>query len=216
MGIRLDKGDLREKLILLGISVGVFLPIRILFSSYVSDSWIGSLGIMSGIAIFLVILIKKKKLGGLGEMFERQMRKTIGGRTGKYIIALSIFFLLYFGATLYFIERGNTVFAEDTDIFYLSIINENGYNIEDISTYQLIGPKIIENSESNFQSVAHIDYIFSITYAVMNEMSDGWLSHFVVVMFVEQIELLGLLIFFRSTFKQVPKISNNVSTTLEK
>ncbi len=217
MGIRLDRDDLREKLIILGISLGLFLPIRIFFTSFVSESWLGSLGIMSGFAILLAVLIKKRKLGGLGEMFERQIRKTIGGRTGKYVIALSIFFLLYFGATLYFIERGNTVFAEDKDIFYLSIIKENGYDIEDISTYQLIGPQIIENSESkNLQSVANIDYIFSITYAVMNDMSQGWLSHFIFVMFVEQIELIGLLIFFRSAFKRVPQISNNFASRLEK
>jgi hypothetical protein len=207
----MDRDDLREKLIILGISVGVFLPIRIVFTSFVSESWLGSIGIMSGLAILLAVLIKKRKLGILGEMFERQMRKTIGGRAGKYIIALSIFFLLYFGATLYFIERGNSMYAEDTEIFFLSIINENGYNFEDFSTYQLIGPKIIENTESkNLQSIANIDYIFSITYAVMNEMSEGWLSHFVIVMFVEQIELIGLLIFFRKTFKQVPQISNNL------
>jgi hypothetical protein len=207
----MDRDDLREKLIILGISVGVFLPIRIVFTSFVSESWLGSIGIMSGLAILLAVLIKKRKLGILGEMFERQMRKTIGGRAGKYIIALSIFFLLYFGATLYFIERGNSMYAEDTEIFFLSIINENGYNFEDFSTYQLVGPKIIENTESkNLQSIANIDYIFSITYAVMNEMSEGWLSHFVIVMFVEQIELIGLLIFFRKTFKQVPQISNNL------
>ena len=59
------------------------------------------------------------------------------------------------------------------------------------------------------QGLANIDYIFSIAYAVMNDMSNGWLSHFVIVMFVEQIELIGLLIFFRRTFKPIPQMQTN-------
>jgi hypothetical protein len=43
--------------------------------------------------------------------------------------------------------------------------------------------------------------MFSIAYAVMNDMSDGWLEHVVMVMVVEQIELIGLLFFYRNIFK---------------
>jgi hypothetical protein len=35
----------------------------------------------------------------------------------------------------------------------------------------------------------------------MNDMSDGWLEHVVMVMVVEQIELIGLLFFYRNIFK---------------
>ena len=203
----MDKADIREKLIVLGISAGVFLPIRLLFTYFVSDSWLGSLGAMSAFAVLLVFLIKKEKLGKLGKMFERQMKKTLVGKTGKYIIGFALFFLCYFGAALIFIDRGNTIYEEDKEIFFLAIIKESGYNIENISTYQLLGPAIIENTNSeSLQSIIKLDYIFSIAYAVMNDMSEGWLSHFVMVMFVEQIELIGLLLFFRTTFKTVPKI----------
>ena len=81
-------------------------------------------------------------------MFERQMRKTIGGRTGFYVIAFAVFFLVYFGGTLYFIERGNTLYGEDKEIFYLAIIKEKGYSLDDISAYEIIGPKIIEQNNS--------------------------------------------------------------------
>lgn len=206
----MERKDLKEKLIILGISLGIFLPIRLLFSSLITDNWLGSLGVMSLFAILMVFLIKKKKLGAIGQMFERQMRKTIGGRTGLYVIAFAVFFLVYFGGTLYFIERGNTVYGEDKEIFYLAIIKEKGYSLDDISAYEIIGPKIIEqNNSQNLQGLANIDYIFSIAYSVMNDMSNDWLSHFVIVMFVEQIELIGLLIFFRRTFKPIPQMQTN-------
>ena len=203
----MEKADIQEKLIVVAITVGVFLPIRLLFTYFVSDSWLGSLGIMSAFAILMVFLIKKEKLGKIGKMFERQMRKTLVGKTGKYIIGFALFFLCYFGATLIFIDRGNTIYEEDKQIFFLSIIKENGYNIENISAYQLLGPAIIENTDSeSLQSIIKLDYVFSIAYAVMNDMSEGWLAHFVMVMFVEQIEIIGLLIFFRTTFKYAPQI----------
>ncbi len=198
----MEKQDLKEKLIVIGITAGLFFPIRIFFSAYVSEHWLGSLGIMSILAILFVVLIKKKKLGRLGVLFERQMRKTVGGKTGKYLICFAIFFLIYFGATLFFIDRGNETYVNDKEIFYLAIMEEEGYNINDLSTYELIGPKLISQKDfQNFQVLGSIDYMFSIAYAVMNDMSEGWLEHVVMVMFVEQIELIGLLFFYRNIFK---------------
>lgn len=198
----MDKKDLKEKIIVLGVTVGLFFPLRIFFSIYVSDHWIGSLGIMSAVAILLVVLIKKKKLGWFGIIFEKQMRKTVGGKTGKYLIGFAIFFLIYFGATLFFIDRGNNIYADDKKIFYLAIMEEGGYNINDLSSYELIGPKLIFQKDlQNFEVLGNIDYMFSIAYAVMNDMSNGWLEHVVVVMCVEQIELIGILFFYRNIFK---------------
>ena len=203
----MEKNDLKEKFIILGISAGLFLPARLLFAYFVSDHWLGSLGLVSAFAIIIVILIKKRKLGWFGKMFEKQMKKTMGSKMGKYIIGFAIFFLLYFGATLFFIDRGNTVYFDDKEIFYLAIVNEGGYNIEDVSKYDLIGPQFIQYTDSeSFQNIAKLDYMFSIAYAVMNDMSDGWLSHIVVIMFVEQIEVIGLLFFFRNTYKSINQV----------
>ncbi len=206
----MDRADLKEKLIILGITAGVFLPIRLVFTSLVSDNWLGSLGLMTIFAILLVLLIKRKKLGKIGIMFERQIRKTIVGKTGKYIILFALFFLFYFGTTLFFMDRGNTIYEEDKEIFYFVIIGEKNYNIDEISIYNLNGPKILKNTiYENLQSIANLDYVFSIAYAVMNDMSQEWISHFVILMFIEQIELIGLLLFYRKTFKPVLKVQSN-------
>ncbi len=203
----MEKNDIKEKLIVLGVTVGLFFPVRIFFSSYVSDDWLGSLGIMSVLAVILVVLIKRKKLGWFGKIFENQMRKTVGGKTGKYLIGFAIFFLVYFGATLFFIDRGNTVYFDDKEIFFNAIMEEGGYDINDLSSYDLIGPQLAaQNSLRGFQVFSSLDYMFSIAYAVMSDMSDGWLEHIVVVMFVEQIELIGLLVLYRNIFKPISKV----------
>ena len=95
-----------------------------------------------------------------------------------------------------------SVYADDKKIFYLAIMEEGGYNINDLSSYELIGPKLIFQKDlQNFEVLGNIDYMFSIAYAVMNDMSNGWLEHVVVVMCVEQIELIGILFFYRNIFK---------------
>ncbi len=203
----MEKNDLKEKVIVLGVTIGLFLPVRLFFSAYISENWIGSLGIMSVVAILLVVLIKRKKLGWFGVMFEKQMRKTVGGKTGKYLIGFAIFFLVYFGATLMFIDRGNTIYAEDAEIFYLAFMEKGGHNIDDISTYDLIGPHLATHKGSqNYNVISSIDYMFSIAYSVMNDMSDGWLEHLVVIMTVEQVELIGLLILYRNLFKPIQNV----------
>lgn len=204
--MKMERQDIKEKLILLGITIGVFLPLRVLFAALISENWIGNLGLMTGFALVLVLLIKKNKLGWFGRMFERQMRKSIRGKTVKVLIGFSLFFMIYFGATLFFIERGNEMYSEDKEIFHAAILNQGDFNIEDISSYGLIGPKIMaEQNMENMQLISNMDYLFSIAYAVMNDMSDGWVSHFVVVLFVEQIEVIFLIILFRNTFKKVPQ-----------
>lgn len=196
----MDKVDLKEKLIVLGVTSGIFLPVRIIFSSLVSDHWIGSVGLVSAFAIAMVILIQKKLLGKFGEIFERQMKKTIGGRTGKYVIIFAVMFSLYFGASLYFMDRGDVVFAQDKEVFYEAIVNKEKFTIEDIPKEKLLGP--INNGASEVGVISGLDYALSISFAIMNDVTGGWLSHLVVVIFVEQLEVIGLLFFYRYTYRE--------------
>jgi len=196
----MDRNDIKEKLIILSITTGIFLPIRVLFTAYVSENWLGSLGIVSVFGLLFVFLIKQNKLGWFGKMFEKQMKKTIGGKTGKYIIAISVLFLIYFGTSLYFIDKGNTVYFEDKEIFS-SVMSSNDFSIEDIPVEKLDGPQPLLNI-IDVQWIINFDYAISIAYAIMDDTTDGWLSHFIVVVFVEQLEMIGLLCFYRNTFRQ--------------
>jgi len=104
----LDIQDIKEKLLLLGITAGLFLPIRMIFMTYVTEHWLGSFGLVTVFGLSFIYLIKKNKLGRVGRIFERQMRKTIGGKAGKYVIAFTIVFLIYFGTSIFLMDRGNS------------------------------------------------------------------------------------------------------------
>jgi hypothetical protein len=54
--------------------------------------------------------------------------------------------------------------------------------------------------------------VMSATMTSIDETMDGWLMHFYTVGFVEYVELLGMLIFYRISFKK--KITAQVTSTL--
>ena len=60
-----------EAVIVFSVMTGIFLPVRFLFVTFVSDHWFGSFGIVSAFAIMMVVLSRKGKLGKFGEMFQR-------------------------------------------------------------------------------------------------------------------------------------------------
>ena len=97
------------------------------------------------------------------------------------------------------IDKGNTVYFEDKEIFYSVMISDD-FSIENIPVEKLNGPQTLFNF-AGIQFIANFDYALSIAYAIMDDTTDGWLSHFIVVVFVEQLEMIGLLFFYRNTFK---------------
>ena len=199
----MGKSDFKEKLIVMGLLVGIFLPLRLVFVEYVSDQWLGNFGLISGLGLVLLILIKKEKLGRIGSIFEKQMKKAIFGRTGKFVITISILSLLYFGSTMIFMERGVSVYSEDQVLFYDAIIQNHDLN--QINPSNLKNLNIVYDSDNRIYST--FDYTFSITYAIMNEFSGGWLEHLYFILMVEQIEILGIFIFYRIYYRPVIPIS---------
>jgi len=195
-------GDFKEKLIVIGFLVGIFLPIRLVFVEYVSDQWLGNFGLISGLGLVLLILIKKGRLGRIGGIFEKQMKKAILGKTGKFVIVFSLVSLLYFSSTMVFMERGISVYSEDKALFYDAIIQNN--NLDQINPKNLKNIHAVYDSDNRIYST--FDYVFSITYAIMNEFSSGWLEHLYFILMVEQIEVLGIFIFYRIFYKSVMPI----------
>jgi preprotein translocase subunit SecG len=199
----MGKSDFKEKLIIAGFLIGIFLPIRLVFVEYVSDQWLGNFGLISAIGLILLILIKKGKLGKIGSIFDKQMKKTIFGKTGKFVIILSMISLVYFGSSMMFIERGVTVYSEDQELFYDAIIQNK--NLDQINPNNLKNIHIVYESDNLLYST--FDYAFSITYSIMNEFSGGWLEHLYFILLVELIEVLGIFTFYRVFYRPVISIS---------
>ena len=180
---------------------GILLPARLLFVEYVSDNWLGSFGIISLIFISVIVLVKKKKLGFFGPIFERQMYKFQKGKRGLFIFGESAFLLLILGVMIFAIDQGNSVYS---DLKIQTIPNSDPNSVK-----QILEPT------NNWIAA---DWLFGVlmtplafltafpqmcaTIASIDQRLDGWLLHFYTVGFVEYVELLGVLIFYRINSRQ--------------
>ena len=191
-----------ESLAVFSFMAGILLPARILFVQYVSDDWLGSFGVISALSLSVIILAKKKKLGAFGPMFERQMYKFQKGKRGILILGESVFLLLLLGGMIFTIHQGN-FFLSDLDGTQLNSLRSAdlpedvlgsaaGWGIEDWMYGFLMAPVGFLTAFPQM----------SIVIASVDQRLDGWLMHFYTVGFVEYVELLGILIFYRLSFSR--------------
>lgn len=188
--------DLKEKLTVLGFTLFIFLPIRLLAGQFFLDNWFGMLGVASAISISLIILIKKEKLGRLGHIFKRQMTKSLWGRPAKFIIIALVLFSTYFGTTILLVERGNEIYSHDKQIIKENFAKKS-FDKETIS--QLDGPQI--QNTPGLAQIQYLEYFLAISYAILDDTTDGWLVNMHMILLIEQLEALGLLWFYRNSFK---------------
>ncbi len=200
-----------ESLIVFSVMAGLLLPARLLFVEYVSDNWWGSLGVISAISILVIILAKKKKLGFFGPMLERQMYKFQKGKRGLIVFGESVFLLLILGGMIFAIDQGNTVYSD------LKIQNIQNTPLQ--STEQVLESTKDMNASDWFSGFLMIPMAFltafpqmSAAIASIDQMLDGWLLHFYTVGFVEYLELFGVLIFYKISFRR--KIAKSVVSSL--
>ncbi|MGQ0605818.1 MAG: hypothetical protein ACT4OD_02540 [Candidatus Nitrosotenuis sp.] len=197
----MDLTDLREKLVVLGFTASIFLPIRLIVGEYLFDNWFGMLGIASLISVILIILVKKEKLGKLGQIFKKQMTKSLWGKPIKAIILILVLFSAYFGTTILLIDKGNSEYHHDKEIIAKNFADKR---FDRGTVSKLVGPQIQDHSIIGFTQIQYLEYALAISYAILNDSVGGWLVNLHLILFIEQIEILGLLWFYRQTFK--PKI----------
>ena len=179
---------------------GLLLPARLLFVEYVSDDWLGSVGIISAISLSVIFLARKQKLGFFGPMLERQVYRFQRGKRGLIIFGESVFLLLILGTMIFAIDQGNSMLS---DIKVTNIPN-NEVSSEEILEYA----KQMDFSEWLYSflmaPVALLTEFpqMSVAIASIDQKFDGWLMHFYTVGFVEYLELLGILVFYRISFRK--------------
>lgn len=198
-----------ESLIVFGIMTGLLLPARLLFVEFVSDDWLGSFGVITAISLSVIILAKKKKLGFFGPMLERQIYKFQKGKRGIAVFGESIFLLLVLGTMIVAIDQGGSIHSE-----YLL---QSSQNIPVVDSPE----QVLEMTNQMTPTDWVVGFLLapsalltefpkmSAAIASIDNSLDGWLMHFYTVGFVEYLELLGILIFYRITFKK--KISTATS-----
>jgi len=199
--------DRKEFFIVFGVMMGVMLPVRFLLVEYVSDNWWGSFGAISAIAILMVILVKKQKLGRFGEMFERQMLKLHkAGLRRKLVYGNMIFALIVTGGLIYAIDAGNTTYLADKEELIESAGGQEALEQQmgDIETmYEKVTLELI------LQAILILPYLlvakfgyFAGLWAIENDYTNGFLMHFATVAFVETLEFFGVLMFYRFALRK--------------
>ncbi|WP_133121065.1 hypothetical protein [Candidatus Nitrosotalea bavarica] len=192
--------DIKEKLIVFGVITGIFLPLRMIFYNYFSAHWIGSLGLVSSLMFVLILLAHKRKIGRFGDLFLNQMTKTIKGKSGKVAIVFSLVLIAYFGSTLVWIERGNTVYSDEKHLVSQMLFLNYGQekmNANDIHKILNLRPG---NTLIDASNVNYVDQVISMTYAIMNDMMGGWMVNLDMILLVEQLEFLGFIIIYRRMY----------------
>jgi len=189
---------MKESIIVFGVLTGILLPVRLVFVSYVSDNWFGSFGLISVFFLVIVVLAKKQKLGRFGKMFENQMLKLHQGKRRIVVYSMATFIVLYLSASIYSINEGNSTYIQEKNLL-LQQFKEGEITIDGLISE---GPEITPEKVAtamftyatywfeNFKEIA-------IVNAITNDFTDGYILHFHTVFLVEQLEIIGILIFYR-------------------
>jgi len=190
--------------IVAGVMTGILLPVRLLFVEFVSDSTWGSLGLISAISVLMVILVKKKKLGKFGVMFENELTRLTTGKRRIFIFGWLIMLTMYFSFSIYSIDLAETQYYDEKERIKLIVMEKYTLDFEDPSTVidtlepsEVVGgvPNYVEAIFNDFEAIA-------IVQGIMNDMSNGFLLHFHTIFLVEGIEVLGVFIFYTITLKK--------------
>ena len=204
-----------EDVIVLVVMLGVFLPVRILFYSFVSENWFGTFGLISLITITMVYLSYKDKLGFFGRAYWRTISRVHKGKRRILSYAM-IGFSLYLWVSII----GGIDYAQNNpDAIALSqsvlstmtpeekqrmdalnkainegnIVDTNNELMKDYTsipfeTLLLVGLMLI--------ALPILDYTtWAVIVSLLNGWLNGWLLHFGTVFLIEVFEVIGILIF---------------------
>jgi len=183
---------------------GILLPVRLLFVEFVSDDWLGSFGVISILSFMVILLAKKNKLGFFGPMLERQIFKFQKGKRGVLIFTESAFLLVILGAMIFTIDQGHSVYVEQKMQYIPESMNQKIHITEYAENMTF--------SDWVFGIVmAPVSFItafpqMSAAIASIDHRMDGWLMHIYTVGFIEYLELMGILIYYKISFRR--KVSN--------
>ncbi len=202
--------------------MATFLPVRLFFYTYVSQWWLGNLGVMSVIAFTLVFLIHKNKLGWFGIYFKNRVRHLVFGRILWVIVFMGIWSIGFNSVLLMQIDKVQSGDNQEEIEFYMALLVVNqtdGTVFDDIhdlkelglypsnSTLDSFTTGLFDGTNStqdritesvNEDNIWHfIDLMLAVTIHEYNEKTGAWGSHFLTVFIIEEIEGLGLLVFYR-------------------
>lgn len=175
----------------------MFLPVRLLFYTFVSQWWVGSFGLITGILIIVMVLSNKNKLGKLGVIVNKQIMSFSKGRYGKLSLIYLVFMIYLYSLFIYGVE--NPPLERKAE--FIEVLGQEGItDLETASKAENIGWSGPGASLGILFSLIIITVPNSIGFAlfsIINDWTNGWMLHFATVFLIESLEALGLVIYFR-------------------
>ncbi|MGI9566607.1 MAG: hypothetical protein ACR2LL_06290 [Nitrosopumilus sp.] len=154
-------------------------------------------------------MVKKKKLGVFGTMFERQIYKFQKGKRGLLVFGESAFLLLMLGSMIFAIDQGNSVYSD--------------LKFQNIKNAPIPAERVLDSANNLEPSDWIMGFLMtpvlfltafpqmSAGISSIDQSLDGWLMHFYTVGLVEYAELLGILIFYKISFRR--KLHSSIIST---
>ena len=183
---------------------GILLPVRLLFVEFVSDDWLGSFGVIAILSFMVILFAKKNKLGFFGPMLERQIFKFQKGKRGILIFAESTVLLVILGTMIFTIDQGHSVYVEQKMEYVPESLNQK-IHITEYAENMTFSDWVFGTVMAPVGFVTAFPQM-SAAIASIDHRMDGWLMHVYTVGFVEYLELVGILIYYKISFRR--KVSN--------
>lgn len=194
--------NIKERLLAGSIFLGILVITRTVFYHFFHNYWFGTVGILSAIVFALFYLSKKNKLGYVGKILYNQIYAKIHGKTFRTLLIQTIFAIYLFGM----FTIGGTHADQNTVQSYTTQLAKQ--NVTDTTTLIKGEAKVhIDPFQIPLMILTLIipnETLFS-AIAIINNFSHGWFISFTMLSFVEAIEFLGLLFYFR--YKKMEKLS---------
>jgi hypothetical protein len=195
----------RTEMLIVGIVMAsVLIPLRLVAILILGDSWIGSIGVLTGVTLFIMIGSKKGWLGWFGNMFINTIVKIQKGRR-RYIFYIEAgFIFVLMGGALFIINEGETTYEHLTIQVRNELADMNITSTEDVM--EMSGEI---TPEQQMETLAKMPQMFieefatiAVTAALVNEMMGGWYKYFAALVLIENVEIIGFLIISRRYLKE--------------
>jgi len=195
----MNKQDIQEKAIFITVTLGIFLPARIFFYTYVSTWWVGSFGIITIILVLMLYLVKKEKLGYVGRVWKKQIMRISKGKLGIFTIC-SLLFSITALTTIVWITDMNRNTEEMETVIKLLKEQEGVEGLFDLYSPERLQRMANADPDSWFKAIEILykhPQTLGIMYAVIDDMTYGYHQHFNIVWLIEALESLCFVIYFR-------------------
>ena len=191
--MKLSLQSIKENLLVFAVFMGLILPLRLLFYEYLHSYWLGSVGLFSGILFLIFYLSNKGKLGSIGKILTRKITQRATGKLGISFILGSIIAIYLCSIAI----LGSTY--ADPQIVNMVQTQMQKQGIHDMKSMveQPLPKPTLTQLLVSILVIMTPDPISFAMFKGVNDLSNGWLLSLFTVILIEEVEVLGIVLFLR-------------------